>query len=434
MKWLKPFDFKLFGTLILFGLLPTIYTTVRIHWLGELPSDAGFNIASQLAWLSILYEIVQEALLAPLYFMLGAARTDAANFTNRLRSGLLVATGCYVLLAIVIATFPNELLHVMSQHPDLMATSASYIRWEAIVGILQAPVQFLIIALVVLKENKAILIVLVVQMVLTISADLVLLSSFSFSFQTGVIGIPLSNGLVHVLLLVFLVGYFQRKGHRLWSRIPLTFAWMRQWWVVGGYAGLESLIRNAVYLLMILKMMNLMGKQGHYWVFNQFMWGWLLLPVLQLGLVIRRDAGVVGISMVKTHLKSYFRLTGLILLGWLITFPFWEGFIRTALNVSDTEKVIRIAITLAPFNALFALNHVLDSLFYGLGKTQYMLYQTLLVNILYYGGFFIAFQQGYFYPSLSSILYLFGVGLVLDALVTWWLFRRMVKVSIPRKH
>ena len=65
----KQIDYKLFGTLLLFGLLPTIYTTVRIFFLGDIPSDWGFNIASQLAWVNIIYEVIQEAILLPVFYL-----------------------------------------------------------------------------------------------------------------------------------------------------------------------------------------------------------------------------------------------------------------------------------------------------------------------------------------------------------------------------
>jgi len=64
---LKQIDYKLYGTLLVFGLLPTIYTTVRISFLGDLPEDWGFNIASQLSWVNIIYEVLQEAIIA--YFL-----------------------------------------------------------------------------------------------------------------------------------------------------------------------------------------------------------------------------------------------------------------------------------------------------------------------------------------------------------------------------
>ena len=58
----KSINYKLFLALLLMGLIPRIYTTVRIFYLGQMPSDGGFNIASQWSWVNLLYEIFQEAM------------------------------------------------------------------------------------------------------------------------------------------------------------------------------------------------------------------------------------------------------------------------------------------------------------------------------------------------------------------------------------
>ena len=59
----KRLEFSLYSILVLKALLPTIYSTVRISLLGDLPSDSGVNIASQLAWLSLFFEVLQETLV-----------------------------------------------------------------------------------------------------------------------------------------------------------------------------------------------------------------------------------------------------------------------------------------------------------------------------------------------------------------------------------
>jgi len=36
------------------GLCPTIYTTLRVFFLGELPGEYSFSIAGQLSWVNLL--------------------------------------------------------------------------------------------------------------------------------------------------------------------------------------------------------------------------------------------------------------------------------------------------------------------------------------------------------------------------------------------
>ncbi|WP_157097529.1 hypothetical protein [Photobacterium sp. J15] len=51
-----------------------------------------------------------------------------------------------------------------------------------------------------------------------------------------------------------------------------------------------------------------------------------------------------------------------------------------------------------------------------------MLYQSLIVNTFYYGGAFILYQNGWFVPNLNSIAVMFGVGITIDAAITFLLY------------
>ena len=63
----KRFDWKLYSALLLTGLLPTLYTTVRINYLGNLPGDWGVNIASQLVWINLIFSLFKKGDI--LYFL-----------------------------------------------------------------------------------------------------------------------------------------------------------------------------------------------------------------------------------------------------------------------------------------------------------------------------------------------------------------------------
>ena len=57
---LSRINYKLFAALLVLGLAPTIYTTVRVFFLGQLPGEYSFSIAGQLSWVNLLYEIMNE--------------------------------------------------------------------------------------------------------------------------------------------------------------------------------------------------------------------------------------------------------------------------------------------------------------------------------------------------------------------------------------
>ncbi|MBP5730990.1 MAG: multidrug transporter, partial [Clostridia bacterium] len=88
---LANINHRLYIALIVLGLCPTIYTTVRVFFLGQLPGDWSFSIAGQLTWVNLLYEVVSEAIILPLFFFIGTVKEDKKAFSNRVRTGMLTA-------------------------------------------------------------------------------------------------------------------------------------------------------------------------------------------------------------------------------------------------------------------------------------------------------------------------------------------------------
>ena len=68
-----------------------------------------------------------------------------------------------------------------------------------------------------------------------------------------------------------------------------------------------------------------------------------------------------------------------------------------------------------------------DSCFYGLGKTNYMLFESVVTNTVYYGIAFILYLTGVWTPSLIGIASLFGIGNVFDSLVSLGAFAFLLK-------
>ena len=88
------------------------------------------------------------------------------------------------------------------------------------------------------------------------------------------------------------------------------------------------------------------------------------------------------------------------------------------LNFNDVDKLFKLVMVLLGFYMLYAFQNVFDSTFYGLGKTNYMLFESVVTNIIYYGGAFILYLCGVWEPTLIGIALLFGIGNAFDAIVS----------------
>lgn len=424
---LSQIDYKLFSVLLLFGFLPTIYTSVRVFFLGDLPMDWGFNIASQISWVSLIYEVLQEGIMLPIFFLMGKSLQNKLEFENKIRTGLIITFVIYASISIILIIFVKPLLVFMSQKETLLAATSTYIRLETIASIFSTLVQFVLLIFITLKKERILLIALFVQMILSIVLDTFLVSSLPISLNIGVNGIAITNLSVNFLLLLVLLFKLKEIGFNIFKKSKLNFAWTKEWFFVGGYSGLESFIRNLAFTIMIIKMVNVVGEQGTFWVANGFIWGWLLLPILQLGQLIKRDCGEFGNRAIIEKTKGYFYLTGIIVAIWVITIPLWKPFIHYFLNIETYETVYKIALISIIFYIAFAFNNVVDSIFYGIGKTQYMLFQSIVINSVFYGSMYILYIYGIYKPTLMKIALMFSFGIFLDAILTFAIFLWLLK-------
>lgn len=416
-KSLSKINYKLFLALLVLGLVPTIYTTVRVFFLGQLPGEYSFSIAGQLSWVNLLYEILSEAIVLPLFFFIGKVLTDKKKFANRMRTGLLVSVGAYTVLSVVIIVLAKPLLSLMTTDKAIIDASATYIRIESVASIFSLAFNFIMVGMVTLGKEKYVYALTTVKLVLCLLVDTFMVSTLPVSLNLGVNGIAFSNIIVNVLLVATEIILLRKEGIVLFQKAKLSFGWMKDFAKVGGISGLESFVRNIAYMLMIVRMVNMVGEQGTYWVANNFIWGWLLLPVLQLGELIKRETATDE-NAVKNNSIGYFVITLAICVLWCITIPLWKPFMSNVLNFSDVDKLFELVMVLLGFYMVYAFQNVFDSMFYGLGKTNYMLFESVVTNTIYYGGAFILYLCGAWQPTLIGIALLFGIGNAFDAIVS----------------
>ena len=209
---LKSINYRLWLVLILTSLIPLIYLTTRIHFLGAIPNAWTFSIAAQVAWLNVGYEVLSEALLVPLAFILGQVITDNGQFRQRASGSLLITLICYLILTGFVLWFTPQFVNAMQQQTELLNSTVQYIRLESVAIFLSSVYAFLSLVLVLKNDKKALCGLLIAQMVMTILCDSALVSQFSFSLQLGVNGIAISNIIVNSILAIFALTYLSKVG------------------------------------------------------------------------------------------------------------------------------------------------------------------------------------------------------------------------------
>jgi len=427
VRALGTINYRMWLAILGLMFLPTVYNTVRIFFLGNMPGDWGFNIASQLSWVNLFYEVIQEGLILPLFFLLGKVLSDKVSFENRVKTGLIVTGTVYLFLSLGIIIFTRPLVLFMAQDGVLVDETITYIRLETIAALFSTLWRFLLLVLITLKKDKFMYLLLATQMLLSIIMDTFFISDLSFSLNLGVNGIAISNIVVNLSILAAAIFLLQKEQIYILRKSKLEFSWLKEWFSVGKFSGLESFLRNFAFMTMIIRMVNMVSEQGNYWVANNFIWTWLLLPGLALGDLVKKEIAE-NKNNIREKTFGYLSLTGIFAIAWLLSIPLWKPFIQNVLNVAEYETVFNIVLIQTGFYLTFLFNSsIFDSTFYGLGKTNYMLIQSVCIDVGYYGVMFLLYITGIFVPTLIGISLMFGIGMALDFVPTLILYFRMLK-------
>ena len=411
---------KLLLSLIFLAILPSVYSTLRIYLLGSYPDDSAINIASQQMWLGIIYEVLQEAIIAPMFFFIGKINNnDKSNLINKIRTSILIILIIYLIMALLINVFSNNLVYAMRQNETLINQTATYIKLESFANIFIIIFQFFIIINVALGNYKEIFIVSILKTAITVIFDFIFISQYPISINIGVNGIAYNNILSNFISIIILIVLLNKNEYNIFSKeIKFSFLYNINIGKINIVSGFESFYRNFIFSFMILRMVNIVGEQGNYWIANNFFWAWLLIPSLQLGEMIKSNFS----KDKNLSLKPYILLNTVFIIIWIIFIPLYKYFIKYAMNIQNYKQILFLIVIILPFYIIFTYGNIITNIFYGIGKPQYILLQSFIVNTLFYGIFFILYLNNIFKPTLINIALMFGGSMAFGSMINYVIY------------
>ena len=375
-------------------------------------------------------------MILPLFYFIGKVILDKKELVNRIKTGLIIVLTLYLLLSGIVYIFAEPLLKFMEISSDILSVSINYIRLESIANIFSILANFILIVLVTCGKEKFVYLYTFIKLILLIVLDIFFISNLNCSLNLGVNGIAMSNIIINIIMFLLSIILLCKLKIHIFNNQKYDFTWTKELLKVGGISGLESFVRNIFYIIMISRMVNIVGEQGTYWVANNFIWGWLLLPIIQLGELIKQE-----ISTNKTNIQNntlgYIFITLIICLCWIVFIPLYKPFMYNILNYNDVDKLFNLVIVLLGSYIFFAFQNIFDSTFYGMGKTNYMLFESIITNVIYYGFCFILYVTNIFQPTLLGIAIMFGIGNIFDSIVSgivYVYFLKKNKMSFISTH
>ncbi|MDD7847295.1 hypothetical protein [Metamycoplasma hyosynoviae] len=202
---IKTFNWRLWLVIAITLFVPSLYKTLRIYFLGDMPNEWGVNIASQLSWVNLIYEILEEGLILPMFFLLGKSFNSKEEIENKTRVGLIISSSMYAVLSALIFALAKPLCNLMASNSLTIKETVTYIRIESVASTISILSKFIVVVFITMKKDKYMYILLTIQTSLFILFDTFLISKLKVSANIGVNGIAISNIIVSLVLVIMAV-------------------------------------------------------------------------------------------------------------------------------------------------------------------------------------------------------------------------------------
>lgn len=408
---LKSFNWRLWAALCSLALIPAVYQTVKTFLITSVGDNGVFNIIDQMEWFDLINETLQAFIIVPLYAILNFVyKSDKERFSEYAFKTGLTTFALYTLFSVGVLIYGSVLVKAMNPDGIDLSVTNTYLRLETVAFVFGIVPSFASVVFVVLGKDKNVYVFLAVKTVLSLIADIALIPNL------GIYGVAISNITVNALLAASCTAilYFQ-KHIRFKPFNRADKALFKNWCKIGLFSGMQQFTDNFIYAVMVCKMVNMVAEQGNYWIANNFIWGWLLIPITALAEIIRSDCKS-GYNNLKQF--NYYFIAGSVVALWILSIPAWIPFFRYAENLSNADEIFFITIKLFPFYIAYAGCVIIDNIFIGLGKTLYNAINSLIINIIYYGVFFILYLTEAMVFDMDAIILMFGFGMVVHLCVS----------------
>ena len=387
-------EYLLLLSITAFTFIPSINQLIVDRFITDIGGDV-LEIAGQIEWFDLFNETILAFLTVPMYFVFNRAKDDD-SLSRRINTTFAIGFVLYTLISVVIYLYASNLTAYM----DAPAESVNYLTLET-VGFVIGFVSSYLFVLFVVRGRKEYFVTLLIAKVAMLSVGNAILIP-----EHGVTGVAMTNISVNGVIAMVSVFLLHREGLlRRWNGIDRLA--LKDWVSTGIFSGGQVFVSNLIYVLIVMKMVNEVSQMGNYWLANNFIWGWLIVPVAAIGEMVKRE-----FYRGYARIWNYLALTTMILVIWLISVPLWGYMFSDVIQAEDPSAITHILYLSVPFYVAYAYSVILQAVMISVGKTRYIFYECLIVNFVYYGIVYGLYLMGVFEATMEFAILMFGVGLV----------------------
>lgn len=421
------------GFLILANFIPQSYTLSNLYWIGRISTDA-LVITEQYEFMHTALEVLLSTI------PVGVLALVAQNYHNRekiveiVKAGVILQVALSLIVTIIFVFFNREGVAMIGTPLGIVDPTREYLMLRSIAFPFDGIAYILLVALKSLKRGREVFILVMVAVITNVVLDLFLISNTPVSLHMGVPGVAIGFLFTKILLMIISLAYLI---HILNFNITslITTTWRHQvvpLFRIGSWAGLETVVRMIAYMW-ILAALNLLGKD-EYGGFGLALWiMWILfMPIFALGtgtsVLVGNFISEKRYGDLRNILKTSLVLVTAFSLTIAITGFLWWHHVSLFLNPNPTI----VAFSDTTFSLLFigfigyCLGIVLRSVFYGTGKTRYILYITCITNLGIILPFCSLIWTGIITPTFTMVVGVYLVVYIIDPILAYLWARKVV--------
>jgi Na+-driven multidrug efflux pump len=433
---LQPYQWSFVGYLILAALIPKFYELSNTFWIGHISYEA-LAITEQYEFLAVTLEIVNETIPFGVLALVAQNFRDKEKVISIIKSGLVVQVLFSGLLMSVVVFFTPQFVSSIGTPPEIVSLTSNYLILKSLALPFEAVAALLLIAVKSMRRGRDVLYLVFFSVVLNMVLDLFLISNASFSLNLGVQGVAIgyvsSKVALFAVTFIFVVRIMGVNSRSLLFSFSNVKDMLRPLFSIGGWTGLDSLVRNIGYILVPLNVLNLIGANqfGGYGLAMTVMWT-VIIPVLAItegtNVVVGNYYGERRYEdLKKVVLTSLFLVSAVMAAIFLGGILFWRSL---SYFFNQNPVIVDYSVTsfwwlIIPY-CLFALSMVLRSVFYGTGKTKYIFIVSGVLNFGLIFPFWALSKLNLLTVSFENVMALFVVVFAVDLLITYFLVKRTV--------
>ena len=240
-------DLKLYISLMLWSLLPSIYLLLRMKIVAV--NNVDINILGQIEWFDLIDETIATALIVPLYSILKPSKSSA----NKVGFAFIVSFLIYFVFTIVIASKISTISKFMQAE-----YATSYLFLQTFSMLIQFISTFMILVLTLNNASK--------EINTLIISKLICLSAFDFIFIITFNNIGAAYSEIIANLIIAAAAFTLVRKHKYISFMNRNNNFVKKWIERGIPVCVQIFLDNFIYAVMIIRMVNVVNESGNYWV------------------------------------------------------------------------------------------------------------------------------------------------------------------------